>query len=308
MGEALIDIVQRPGAQPVEYPGGSPLNVAVALGRLGHTSHLLTQIGSDPRGQQIRDHAEASGVQLTSGSLQDRRTSTALAQISSTGAASYTFDLEWAPDPAGVPAAADAIHTSSIAAVLEPGASTLRDIITRMRATSLISYDPNIRPALMGEPEQVLPVVLANASLATIVKASDEDVQWLLSGTGRTVDAAGIDAFAEDLLARGVALVVITFGADGARAFTADGRVDIPAEPVTVADTVGAGDTFSAGLLDGLARLGLLGAEHQEAIRTLDSERVRALVQHAARLAAVTVSRPGANPPWESEITDTLTH
>lgn len=334
MGEALIDIVQRPGEDAVEYPGGSPLNVAVALGRLGHISHLLTQIGDDARGDAIREHVHASGVQLTAGSMQERSTSTALAQIDDTGAASYTFDLLWAPDPAGLPALADAIHTSSIAAVLEPGAETLRDIIIRMRPVSLISYDPNIRPALMGTPEQVLPIVHANAQLADIVKASDEDVQWLLSAGeqdetaisdpvgGTDADATGasdgqraapgsstdpIAAFAEDLLARGAALVVITRGGDGASAFTAAGRVDIPSEHVDVADTVGAGDTFSAGLIDGLARLGLLGAEHRDAIRALDLEQVEALVRHAAQLAAVTVSRPGANPPWESEITDTLT-
>ncbi|MBB3022868.1 carbohydrate kinase family protein [Helcobacillus massiliensis] len=310
IGEALTDIVHRPGQPPEEHPGGSPMNVAVALGRLGHDSHLLTHLGTDERGRRIRTHLADSRVTLTAGSVQEGATSTARADIAEDGAAEYEFDLDWSPNPVGLPDSPAAVHTSSIAATRSPGASVVREQIQRLRPHALISYDPNARPALMGEAADVRGVIEANAALADVVKASDEDLQWLY-GAGEEERACA--AF----LQRGALLAVLTRGADGATAFTAAGRIDVPGAPTDVADTIGAGDTFSAGLIDGLVRLGVLtpsaggaadgaGEAARERLTALGAEQVTALVRHAAQLASVTVSRTGANPPWLHEIGDRL--
>src|SRR5699024_3338309 len=152
VGEALTDIVVDADGARREHPGGSPLNVAVALARLGHHAHLLTRIGDDERGEAIREHLAASGVALTPGSSVAAPTSTAQATLDAHGAATYTFDLLWDPDPSGLPAQVDAVHTSSIAAVLDPGATTVGEVLRRHREHATISYDPNARPTLMGSP------------------------------------------------------------------------------------------------------------------------------------------------------------
>lgn len=296
VGEALTDIVIRPGAAPHEYPGGSPMNVAVALGRLGHASHLLTHLAADERGEAIRTHVHASGAKLTPGSARARgATSTAEATIGADGAAQYVFSIDWDPDPAFLPEVIDVVHTSSIGATLAPGATTVREVVERYRSTALISYDPNARPTLMGSPDQVRGTIEQNIALADVVKASDEDLEWLYEGRD-------IDEVAESFLDTGVLLSVITRGADGATAFSPAGRVDVPGLPVKVADTVGAGDTFSAGLIDALAERRLVGWRGRDALERIRDYEVRAILEHAARLAAVTVSRPGANPPWAHEV------
>ena len=294
-GEALTDIVVQSDGDRQEHPGGSPLNVAVALGRLGHDAHLLTRIGSDERGAAIRAHVEQSHVQLTGGAIVDAPTSTAEAVLDATGAATYTFDLVWDPDPSGLPERIDAVHTSSIAAVLAPGAATVAEVLRRHRATSLISYDPNARPTLMGDPARVRPIVEANIALSDIVKTSDEDVEWLYG----TDDIEDVVASWRPL---GPAVTVLTRGGEGAVGFTDSGRVQVAPERVEVVDTVGAGDTFSAGLLDALAHRSLLGPEHREQLRELPSDELAGVLRRAARLAAVTVSRAGANPPWAHEL------
>lgn len=301
IGEALTDIVIRTDSPRAEFPGGSPMNVAVALGRLGHTSHLLTHIGDDERGHAIERHVKASNVSLTPGSVRPGGpTSTAAATIGEGGAATYDFDITWNPDPQGVPAKVDAVHTSSIAAILEPGADTLRRVVSSLRENALISYDPNARPSLMGDPSIVREPIEENIALADIVKASDEDLVWLY-------ETSDIEHAAQSWLRRGVSLAVITRGEQGATALTAKGRVDIPGVRVDVTDTVGAGDTFSAGILDALSRKGLLGAEGREKISNLEASDIKGILAHAALLASVTVSRAGANPPWTREIADRCT-
>lgn len=301
IGEALTDIVIRKDAPRAELPGGSPMNVAVALGRLGHTSHLLTHIGDDELGRAIVQHVESSNVSLTPGSVRPgAHTSTAAATIGEGGAASYDFDIAWDPDPRGLPTKVDAVHTSSIAATLEPGADTLRTVVASLRESALISYDPNARPTLMGDPSIAREPIEENIALADIVKASDEDLEWLYETTD-------IDQAAQSWLRRGVKLAVITRGEKGATAFTAQGRFDIPGVRVDVTDTVGAGDTFSAGLLDALSRKGLLGASGREKISALEGAAIKDILAHAALLASVTVSRAGANPPWTREIADRCT-
>lgn len=295
VGEALTDIVVRPDQDPIEYPGGSPLNVAVALARMGERSHLLTHIGDDPRGAAIRRHVESSGVVLTPGSISARPTSTALAQIGETGAAEYTFDLVWDPDPRDLPAPVHAVHTSSIAAVLEPGRRVVREVLEAHRETATLSYDPNARPALMGDPKDVRPIVEDLIGLCHVVKSSDEDIAWLYG----TDDVEDVAASWRDL---GPSVVAVTKGEQGAVGFGPSGRLQIPPTVVTVADTVGAGDTYSAGILWALAQADLIGADRREQLAAIDDETLFTVLRRAAELAAVTVSRPGADPPWRDEV------
>lgn len=295
-GEALTDIVVDADGARREHPGGSPLNVAVALSRLGHDAHLLTAIGDDARGDAIRAHLDESGVQLTPASVRPGRTSTAEAVLDAHGAATYTFDLTWDPDTAGLPEAPDGVHTSSIAAVLEPGATTLSALLRSARGSSTISYDPNARPTLMGAPEDVRARIEKNIALSDVVKASDEDVAWLYG----TEDVEDVAASWRDL---GPSLTVLTRGGDGAVAFSASGRVQVAPVQVEVVDTVGAGDTFSAGILDALAAKGLLGADRREMLAAIPSDDLATVLRRAAALSAITVSRAGANPPWSHELT-----
>ncbi len=295
-GEALTDIVVDADDGRREHPGGSPLNVAVALSRLGHDAHLLTAIGDDARGDAIRAHLDESGVQLTPASVRPGRTSTAEAVLDAHGAATYTFDLTWDPDTAELPETPDAVHTSSIAAVLEPGATTLSALLRSARGSSTISYDPNARPTLMGAPEDVRARIEENIALSDVVKASDEDVAWLYG----TEDVEDVAASWRDL---GPSLTVLTRGGDGAVAFSASGRVQVAPVQVEVVDTVGAGDTFSAGILDALAAKGLLGADRREMLAAIPSDDLATVLRRAAALSAITVSRAGANPPWSHELT-----
>jgi fructokinase len=212
------------------------------------------------------------------------------------GAATYTFDLTWDPDTAGLPEAPDAVHTSSIAAVLEPGATTLSALLRSARGSSTISYDPNARPTLMGAPEDVRARIEENIALSDVVKASDEDVAWLYG----TEDVEDVAASWRDL---GPSLTVLTRGGDGAVAFSASGRVQVAPVQVEVVDTVGAGDTFSAGILDALAAKGLLGADRREMLAAIPSDDLATVLRRAAALSAITVSRAGANPPWSHELT-----
>ncbi|PWH07855.1 carbohydrate kinase [Brachybacterium endophyticum] len=298
VGEALTDIVVRPGQEPAEYPGGSPMNVAVTLGRLGHVSHLLTRIGRDDRGRAIREHVESSRVHLTAGSLDDTPTSTARATIDADGSAQYTFDLAWDPDPRGLPEQLDAVHTSSIAAVLAPGSAVVAEVLDRCRPSAILSYDPNARPDLMGDPARVRPVVEDLISRCDIVKSSDEDIAWLYG----TDDVEDVAASWRDL---GPSVVAMTRGGEGAVGFGAAGRIEIAPVRVDVADTVGAGDTYSAGILHALASRDLLGAARREALAAMDPDDLRQVLEEAAALAAITVSRPGADPPWNDELGST---
>lgn len=298
VGEALIDVVRSPDGAVAEHPGGSPANVALGLGRLGRDVHLLTWFGPDPHGALIRRHLEASGVTVVPGSESAERTSVAVAHVDADGVATYEFDLSWhVPDrwtaPSGAPVV---VHTGSIAAVLEPGGPDVAKILEAHRGTATVTYDPNLRPSLMPAPETTRDVVERLVALSDVVKVSDEDLAWLEPGGQPT-------QVAQRWAAAGPALVVVTRGGEGATAVTADGRViDVAAPKVTVADTVGAGDSFMGGLIDGLWSVGLLGAAHRQALREADETVLRAVLTRCAEIAAITVSRPGANPPTAEEI------
>lgn len=297
VGEALVDIIERPGQETAEHVGGSPANVALTLGRLGHTSHLLTHIGDDERGTRTGNHLAASHVHLVEGSVAADQTSTAKAMLNESGAATYEFDLHWElPDPLPrLPEGTTCLHTGSIAAVLEPGGTQVLELIRQVKPDVTISYDPNMRPAIMGSPEKVREQVEALVAASDIVKMSDEDAEWYEPDSTP-------DQLAERWAGLGPALVVVTRGGDGAIGYTRTDRVEIASLPVSVVDTVGAGDTFSAGLIDGLSYAGLLGGANRATLQALSSGAAKAIMEHAARLAAVTVARAGANTPWRDEV------
>ena len=302
IGEALVDVVKRPDGTVETHPGGSPLNVAIGLGRLGRDAGLLTWLGDDQHGALVRAHVATSSVTLLEGSTGAERTSVAAATLDATGAASYDFNLDWrVPADSTVPADAIVAHTGSIAAVLEPGATGVLRLMSAAREQATITYDPNARPTLMGNAADARGTIEAHVALADVVKVSDEDLEWLL--TGEAADAAAVDALAREWVTRGPAFVVVTRGGEGASAFMADGReLSITAPRVEVADTVGAGDSFMGGLIDGLWSAGLLGAERRADLRAIPDDVLTQILDRCARIAGITVSRPGANPPSRAEL------
>ncbi|HYO85318.1 MAG TPA: carbohydrate kinase [Dermatophilaceae bacterium] len=297
VGEALIDVVCSPDGSVVEHTGGSPANVAVGLARLGHPTMLATRVGRDPRGDRIRSALSAEGVGLTPRSDSPGRTPTATATVDASGAASYDFDLRWDVDAGLDLTGVGHLHTGSIAATLDPGGPAVREIVRRAHHQATVSYDPNARPSLMGSPAQVLSAIEELIGLSDVVKASDEDAFWLLGG-------ASPDAAAHRWAALGPRLVVITRGRSGALALIGGEVQQFAAPAAAVVDTVGAGDSFMSGLMSGLLDAGFLGGPAaRERLRRARLADIRPAVQRALRCAAVTVSRPGADPPRRQELT-----
>lgn len=297
VGEALVDVVRHLDGDVAEHVGGSPLNVAIGLARLGHPAALATWIGPDAHGAAIRAHLDRDGVGLVDGSDGADRSATAQAVLDASGAATYEFDIDWQlPHP--LPDSGH-LHTGSIASVLQPGASAVLAACFAQRGRGTVSYDPNCRPQLMGAPELVRSDIEQLVGLADVVKASDEDLFWLY---GQDAPLEQIAALWAQL---GPSLVVITRGGEGALVhLSVDASTrTVAAEPVSVVDTVGAGDSFMAGLLSGLLDAGLLGSlEARDTFRRAGWEQVRPALERAAAAAAVTVSRAGANPPTRAEL------
>ncbi|WP_240157434.1 carbohydrate kinase family protein [Pseudonocardia broussonetiae] len=302
-GEALVDLVPAPVGGYLEIaPGGSPANVAVGLARLGVPARMLARLAGDPLGARMRAHLADNGVQLDHAVPAVEQTSMALVTVDDEGVPSYDFriagtaDWQWTEDELAdaLDGPVVAVHSGSLALTTAPGDGPLRALLARAAATATVSYDPNCRPLLMGDPADVLRGVHALLGVADVVKVSSEDLEWL----GLSPEAA-----LEDWLARGPALVAVTLGGDGVLAGTASGlRTRRPGVAVTVVDTVGAGDTFSAALLAGLHERDLLGADRRDALRALDAAQLDALLDLAARAAAITCSRRGADPPTADEL------
>ncbi len=295
LGEALVDIVTT-SAGASERPGGSPANVSVALGRLGRDAALVARVADDERGDALNAWLSASGVHLiTAGSPE--RTATARATIGENGNATYDFDIDWVlPVPVRIPAAR-IFHTGSVAATLAPGADEVRAAAARARETALISYDPNIRPALTGGHTDAAERVEALVALSDVVKASAEDAEWLYPG----VSPADV---ARRWVELGAGLAVITDGEAGSLAVTAHTSVEIAAVSVSVVDTVGAGDTFMGTLLDGILNIPGDVDELRASVRAVDRDALVELLSRAARAAAITVGREGMDPPTRADLAD----
>jgi fructokinase len=284
IGEALVDIVRDAGGSR-EHPGGSPANVAFGLARLGVTTTLLTDLGDDERGAAVRRHLESAGVRVLA-ERRDHRTSTAEAVLDEQGSATYTFEIGWDPGlPHELPRA-DVLHAGSIAAFLAPGDAVVLQKMGEWRASATVTFDPNIRPDLVGEHGRALRRFEEAAALAHVVKLSDEDAAWLYPGqTPRAV--------LDRIVSFGPELVVLTAGAAGSLLETAEVFTEAPAARVEVADTIGAGDSYMAALIAGLGTRRPGGLSEQE---------LTGLGRFAAAAAAITVSRPGANPPTRDEL------
>jgi fructokinase len=291
IGEALLDVFDGK-----RRPGGSPMNVAVGLARLGVTAVLHTTLGNDDAGQLVAEHARASGVHITPESWTPRPTSVAEVQLDDVGNATYRFDITW--DLAHVTAtSADfhAVHIGSIGGVLQPGASVADAILDSGRASAMLSYDLNIRPAIMGGRKSLRERVENLVARVDIVKASDEDVAWLYP-------SLPVQRVLEHWLALGARMAVLTCGAQGARAITAGTAVDVAAPPANLRDTIGAGDSFMSGLLAALDDLGVLGRAGRDSLPTLGDQRLREILDFAVRCATVTVTREGADPPRRADV------
>jgi fructokinase len=308
-GEALVDLVPAPVGGYFEIaPGGSPANVALGLARLGVPARLLARIADDMLGKRIRTHLVHNGVQLDYAVAAKEQTSLAMVSLDENGSPAYDFritgtaDWQWTPaEVAGAlePGAAGpvvALHSGSLALTMAPGDAVLRDLLMRASDTITISYDPNCRPRLMGNPVEVLRGVHEMLGAADVVKVSSEDLAWLLPGMAP-------EQVVDDWLTRGPTLVAVTLGSDGVVAGTSAGlRARRPGVAVKVIDTVGAGDTFSAALLAGLHGHGLLGGDGADKLQTLDYSTLDELLHDAVLAAAIACSRRGADPPTRGDL------
>ncbi|MEU1482953.1 carbohydrate kinase [Streptomyces sp. NPDC005752] len=299
IGECVADIVRLPGEPDRVHPGGSPANVAYGLARLGRATTLVTQLGPDSGGRLIGHHLASAGVRvLTDGS--GTPTPAATVELDDAGRAAYTFDITWTLRPPEHPLEPPQhVHTGSVATALEPGAETVVDLLRSLRAAATVSYDPNVRPALMGDHADAVRRAERCVALSDIVKASDEDLRWLYPGEAP-------EQAAERWLRSGPPVVLVTRGAEGALALVPGTTLSIGGPSVRVADTVGAGDAFMSGTLHALASYGLLGERGRAGLRSLDTAVLGEVLRHAVASASVTVERAGARPPDAAELAAAL--
>lgn len=302
VGEALLDLVQpTPGGPYVARPGGGPLNIAVGLQRLGHPTELMARLSRGSLGQSIRRHAEQSGLGLTKCVETDEPATLAFANLDERGGASYEFyvqgtaDWGWtAAELATLPTGTRAVHCGSLASAIAPGAEVILQAMQRVQAEGgvLVSFDPNVRPDLVGSRALAVARVERFVAAAHVVKASDDDLAWLYPDTAASDALASWSRLGPDL-------AVMTRGAAGASAITAHGaEVEVPGIEVRVADTIGAGDAFMAGLLSGLADAACLVPGTAAAL-TMDV--LRRVLQRATVASALTCERVGADPPTRSQ-------
>ncbi|MGB8623448.1 MAG: carbohydrate kinase [Paracoccaceae bacterium] len=301
-GEALIDMLPRRTvareAAFAPYAGGAVFNTAIALGRLGAATGFFTGLSSDMFGDLLREALDASTVDSTLAAVSDRPTTLAFVTLDD-GQARYAFydentagRLLSEDDLPQIPDAVEAMFFGGISLVVEPCGATYETLMARESGARVTMIDPNIRPSFISDEAVYRARLDRLIALADIVKLSDEDLHWL-EGAG---DAGEL---ARGLLAKGPKLVFITEGATGAHAFSTGAEVFLPANPVEVVDTVGAGDTFNAGVLAALqagSRLNKTG------LADIGAEAMREALSLGIRAAAVTVSRAGANPPWAKEL------
>lgn len=306
-GELVADLIEQPDGLLRPVPGGSPANTALACARLGMPVQFLGRFGHDVFGRRGRERLASAGVRLDGSVSADEPSTLAVATTDPEGHASYAFwvngtaDWQWTHEElAGVPASGTrVVHTASIASWTPPGATAILAMLARARAGGvLVSYDPNIRPALLREESPRL--IRQAVQAAHVVKVSDDDLALLHPGD----DPYQV---ARRWLDLGPRLVVVTAGADGATAVRAgQDDVRVPSASVSVADTIGAGDTFTAGLL--FALLGTLeaGADPGDGLDALSVDHVAHALRTAASAAGITVTRPGCDPPTAAELADAL--
>ena len=320
LGELVVDLLPVAGADAgpegtaphyVARPGGNALNVAVAAGRLGARVALLARLGTGPMAPALRRHAELSGVDVSGFVAAEEPVSLAVVGLGPDGSADYGFhvqgaaDWQWTDDElaAVLPGATALLHVGSISSWTRPGADAIAALAERLAGSALVSVDPNLRPMLAGgpvgaalgnDPDGVRARLDRLVAVADLVKVSAEDLAWL------EPDTTDLDEAAQRWAGRGPALVLLTDGGAPLR-IARPGRPLLHRAPprVTVADTVGAGDSLAAGLFAGLLAAGITT---RDALAALPDEDLLALVDDAALVAALNCTRVGADPPTSAEL------
>lgn len=287
VGEALIDLIPVAGGDRVPMVGGGPANTAKALARLGHATFFVGGISSDGHGRAIEKELLDSDVDLSRVNRSDLGTALAIATIDENGLAKYDFILEgtasfafsreWLPK-----IDVDVIHVGSVATLLEPGAFELLSWLDGN--TVPVIFDPNVRPSIEGDKAKYRAAVERFVAAADIVKLSDDDLHWLF----------GEKDVVEGWFAAGVSLVVVTLGAAGLKAYGDGFVIEVPGADIELVDSVGAGDTIGAVLVEGVLLHGLSGM--------LNVETLTQVLHRAVKAAGITCSRAGANPPWKNQL------
>ena len=274
--------------------GGGPANTAKALARLGYEVDFIDGISSDANGVKARKELDRDGVGLALSLTSDKPTCTATLTLDSQGGASYDFLIEgtatfdfknsWLPDPERLKPSV--LHIGTLATIIEPGATALFDWAVRVGEFAPIIFDPNIRPSVMGDRATYSAAVEKWASIASIVKVSDDDIKWLYPNET-------LDEVALRWIAQGVSCVVVTRGAHGLIGFTEHGMEEVDGARITVVDTVGAGDTVGAIVVEGVIAHSVAG---------LQGHVLNEVLHKASVAAGITCSRAGAQPPYKHEL------
>jgi fructokinase len=303
IGEAIVDLLPAGPARTFQaVPGGSPYNVAVGLARLGYDTTLMARLADTAFGRILRDHARAEGIDLHAAPCAAEQSTLAVVSLDASARASYDFYLEgtadwqWTAEETGrAPGGTAVLHFGSIASWTPPGDARILELAARLRERGdvLITYDPNVRPGLLPDRRHGRDVVERAIALAHLAKASTDDVEWLYPGQTP-------DRIARRWLRLGASTVVITSSADGAEAFTARGwSVRRPALDVTVLDTVGAGDSFMAGLVGSL----IARRQHPPAdLARCGADQMAAALDDAILVASVNCERRGNDPPTAADV------
>jgi fructokinase len=292
-GEVVIDLIPD-GTERKAVVGGGPANTAKALSKLGIATQFIDGISSDKYGQMALKELHKDGVLLDFVKFSDKPTCLAIVSLNAKGGATYefviddtaTFDFShsWLPD--AVEKKPSLLHIGTLVTAIEPAASVLFDWTKNVAKVAPIVFDPNIRPAVMSDRQQYVRQVERWVSISNSVKVSDDDIYWLYPGQD-------LDQVAKRWLGMGPELIVVTFGDKGLAGYRKDSKISVDAKKVIVADTVGAGDTVGAILVEAIIEDGL---------GKLKQERLSEMLDRAARAAAITVSRTGAKPPGRDEI------
>ena len=293
-GEVLIDLI--PGADGVRIPhvGGGPANTAKALARLGHDVQFIDGISTDEYGVAARKELIDDEVKVDLALTSDKPTCLAIVSLDANGGASYEFkidgtatfdfDLKWLPDPSRYKP--QVLHIGTLVTVIQPGADVLYDWAMQVAEFAPVVFDPNIRPSVMGDHDLYEAAVEKWAALSSVIKVSDDDMAWLYPGQK-------YEDVAQRWLNDGAALVVVTRGSNGIIGFTQEGAVEVDGAKITVADTVGAGDTVGAIIVEAMVEKGIMA---------LTGDVLKATLHRAAVAAGITCSRKGAQPPYKHEL------
>jgi fructokinase len=292
-GEVVIDLIPE-GTERKAVVGGGPANTAKALSKLGITTQFIDGISTDKYGQMALHELQKDGVLLDFVKFSDKPTCLAIVSLNSKGGATYefviddtaTFDFShsWLPD--AVEKKPLLLHIGTLVTAIEPAASVLFEWAKKVALVAPIVFDPNIRPAVMSDRGQYVKQVERWVSISNAVKVSDDDIYWLYPGQD-------LDKVTKRWLEMGPELIVVTFGDKGLAGYRENSKISVDAKKVVVADTVGAGDTVGAILVEAIIEDGL---------DKLINERLSLMLDRAARAAAITVSRSGALPPGRDEI------